>query len=81
MASDALLRMLRVDPMFQSHPTTKWLLENPTEIERVLPTLIKSAGEYARLQRMYPGAARELGKLAYEMGKAHRDRGNYNGQL
>jgi hypothetical protein len=79
MASDALISMLKVDPTLSRDPLTKEILKNPDSAYRMLPLVIRSSNEYARLQRMYPGAARELRKLALEMGKAHR--GQYNGQL
>ena len=77
--SDALVAMLRADPVLSRDPLAKWLLQHPDSIYRMLPLVIRSANEYARLQRMHPDAARELRKLALEMGKAHR--GEYNGQL
>jgi len=72
-----LVRMVHADPRLSRDPLAAMI--NAENAYRMLPLIIRSSGEYYRLQRLYPNATRLLRRLAAEMGKAHM--GEWNGQL
>jgi hypothetical protein len=78
MISSALLTIVQQDEILGRDPLTVWLRDHPEQIDRVLPVIVRSTGEWLRLMRQYPNAGAPLRRLAREVG-LHK-MGQYDGR-